>query len=127
LALWGRTSLTVTVQPDRNPLFVRLTDGSIRNSYTVKILNKLQRPRRFRIGVEGLAGAVANIASEQQQASDLIEVPASELREARLLVTLSPDTAAKLPAEANNFEILVTDTGNAVVTHHATSFRRPNP
>jgi polyferredoxin len=28
---------------ERNPLFVRLSDGSIRNAYTVRLLNK--RPR----------------------------------------------------------------------------------
>ena len=33
--------------PDRNPLFVVLSDGSLRNNYTVKILNKLHDVRQL--------------------------------------------------------------------------------
>ena len=34
-----------------------LSDGSIRNAYTVKILNKLHEPRAFSLAARGLAGA----------------------------------------------------------------------
>jgi len=125
LALWGRTSLAVTVQADRNPLFVRLTDGSIRNGYTVKILNKRQEPRRFQISLEGLPGAVTNIAGLEPQAGALIAVPATELREVKLFVTMPPGAATRLPGEATSFDVTVTDTGDATTSHHATSFRRP--
>ena len=36
-ALLSRDRLEVNVQHDRNPVFVMLSDGSIRNGYTVKI------------------------------------------------------------------------------------------
>ena len=42
-----RDRLDISVLQDRNPLFVTLSDGSIRNGYTVKVLNMEQRPRRF--------------------------------------------------------------------------------
>ena len=35
-----RSTLDVTVLRDRAPLFVRLSDGGIRNAYTIKIVNK---------------------------------------------------------------------------------------
>ena len=35
-----RSTLDVTVLRDRAPLFVRLSDGGVRNGYTIKIVNK---------------------------------------------------------------------------------------
>lgn len=56
--LGQRTRLDLAVQPDRNPVYVRLSDGSIRNNYTLKIRNMETRPRIVDIYVEGLPGAV---------------------------------------------------------------------
>jgi len=60
-----RSTLDVTVLRDRAPLFVLLSDGSIRNAYTVKIVNKtreeaplalvLQAPQGFRVVVQDAA------------------------------------------------------------------------
>ncbi|MBR0661799.1 cytochrome c oxidase accessory protein CcoG [Neoroseomonas oryzicola] len=57
-----RSTLDVTVLRDRAPLFVRLSDGGIRNGYTIKIVNKrredsplvldLQAPQGFRMVVQ---------------------------------------------------------------------------
>ena len=44
-ALLNRSTLEINVLHDRNPPFVLLSDGGIRNGYTVKILNKLHEPR----------------------------------------------------------------------------------
>ncbi len=54
--LYGRSDVELNVLRDRNPLFVVLSDGSIRNGYTVKILNKAHRARRFRIEASGIDG-----------------------------------------------------------------------
>jgi len=48
-ALMTRSLLDVNVLHDRNPIAVRLSDGSIRNAYTVRLLNKhAVRPRHRR-------------------------------------------------------------------------------
>ena len=47
-ALMLRPELEVNVLHDRNPLYVKLSDGGLRNGYTVKILNKLYEPRSFK-------------------------------------------------------------------------------
>ena len=36
----GRGSMDVSAQHDRNPLYVQLSDGSIRNAYTIRLSNK---------------------------------------------------------------------------------------
>ncbi len=46
--LWAwlhRHDLEINVLHDRHPLYVQLTDGGLRNGYTVKLLNKLHRTR----------------------------------------------------------------------------------
>jgi cytochrome c oxidase accessory protein FixG len=67
-AIWGsiglgmlftlgqRTRLDLAVQQDRNPIYVRLSDGSIRNNYTLKIRNMEARPRQFAVSVAQLEG-----------------------------------------------------------------------
>ena len=52
-----RDRLDLTVSHDRNPMFVQLADGDIRNGYTVKLLNMEARPRRIELRLDGLPGA----------------------------------------------------------------------
>ena len=52
--LLTRAELEVNVLRDRNPVFVQLSSGDIRNGYTVKILNKARTDRNFSINVTGL-------------------------------------------------------------------------
>jgi len=53
--LW-RSTLDVTVLRDRAPLFVRLSDGGIRNAYTVKIVNKTRDEAPLTLTLEAPAG-----------------------------------------------------------------------
>jgi cytochrome c oxidase accessory protein FixG len=55
--LGQRTRLDLAVQHDRNPVYVQLSDGTIRNNYTLKIRNMQARPRIVDIYIEGLPGA----------------------------------------------------------------------
>jgi len=57
-ALGARTRIDLSVLQDRNPLFVRLADGSVRNSFIVKVRNMEARPRKAEIRVTGLPGAI---------------------------------------------------------------------
>jgi polyferredoxin len=58
--VYGFTTLSPTefkVIHDRQPLYVRLSDGSIQNKYTLKLLNKTQQPLTVSYSVSGLEGA----------------------------------------------------------------------
>ena len=60
-----RTTTELTVLHDRDPLFVTLSSGSIRNGYTVKILNKAREPK-YVVGARGCrrgCGASAKTAA----------------------------------------------------------------
>jgi cytochrome c oxidase accessory protein FixG len=58
LMLWGfavRSPVVFEVLRDRNPTFVTLDDGSVRNGYTLKIDNRSFEPRSFQVSVTGLS------------------------------------------------------------------------
>jgi cytochrome c oxidase accessory protein FixG len=57
VVLAGRSRMDISVAQDRNPVYVQLSDGDIRNSYTVKLMNKEPRPRQFDLSVAGLDNA----------------------------------------------------------------------
>jgi len=48
----AKTSATLSVQHDRDPVAVRLSDGKIRNAYTVKLLNKSSIPHTYTLSVD---------------------------------------------------------------------------
>ena len=53
-ALINRSPLDITVLHDRNPLFVQLSSGDIRNGYILKIQNKTHEHRTYQLSVHGL-------------------------------------------------------------------------
>ncbi|WP_078709805.1 cytochrome c oxidase accessory protein CcoG [Consotaella salsifontis] len=60
-SLATRDRLGAAVAHDRNPLYVRLSDGSIRNGYTLKISNMVTVPRDFSVSISGLTGATLEL------------------------------------------------------------------
>jgi len=95
-----RGSEGVAVIHDRNPLFVQLSDGSIRNAYTLRIVNKQPMPRRFALSVDGVPEAkleVTGAVSTVEDGRPVVEVGPDQTFELRVLVS----THAKLPAEAS--------------------------
>ena len=110
LVAWSnRTLLDVNVLPDRVPPYVMLSDGSVRNSYTVKILNKLQERRTFHISVRDLPGAHLSVLGATDAAMAEVAVATDELREVRLFVTLPPRESRALTAAPQNVTLVVTD------------------
>jgi cytochrome c oxidase accessory protein FixG len=89
-ALFLREDVGVNVIHDRNPVFVRLSDGSIRNAFTIRILNKELEDRFFSVSVEGLTDAEVEVVGAKLQGNGqaVVEVGPDQTREVRLLVTL---------------------------------------
>lgn len=97
-ALSARTRLDISALQDRNPLYVRLSDGSVRNNYTVKIRNMEARPRDMEIGVTGLSGAVlwAEGESREQAAPSVrVTVPADSVARSRIYIALPAEGAQR--------------------------------
>ena len=124
-ALNARTTLDVNVQPDRNPLFVRLSDGGIRNGYTVKILNKLHEPHNFTIEPDGLPYAHLTVAGQENTARPIIAVPTDVLSESHIFIEVPLASIHKLAPMAQPFFLVVRDAQSGQTVRHATTFRRP--
>ncbi len=81
--LWGlsrKSVLDVNVLPDRNPLYVQLSDGGIRNGYTVHILNKTHQPRTFLLTAEGLPDAKLTAVGFEGKPTLEVAVPPDDVR-----------------------------------------------
>ncbi len=94
-----RADSGLAVIHDRNPQYVLLSDGALRNGYTVRFANKAPEPRTFALAVEGLKGATVELAGagKDAQGRPTIEVGRDQTREVRLLLS----TRESLPANAS--------------------------
>jgi cytochrome c oxidase accessory protein FixG len=126
LALSAKSVLDVTVQADRNPLFVKLSDGSIRNSYTIRILNKLYESRTYSLGIEGLAGAEFSILGLEGDAASKIEVAPDDLRTLKAFVTVPPEAVKAIEDGRAPFSFIVRDVADGTEISSETAFRGPD-
>lgn len=88
-----RSPLELHVLHDRNPLFVQLSSGEIRNGYVLKILNKTHDHKTFTLKVDGLENSSIAVKSAGNIDSDNLYVPADSVGTYRVFVssTMDPD------------------------------------
>ena len=125
LALSTKSVLDVNVQADRNPLFVRLSDGGIRNGYNLRILNKLYETRAYALTVDGLTGAQLAILGLDPGAAQIIVAP-DNVRTLKVFVTLPRDAALGLGDSRTPFAFVVRDVADGAETRRETIFRGPD-
>ncbi len=121
-----RPRLDLNVQHDRNPLFVTLSDGAVRNGYTVKILNPLHEARTFVLRAEGLPGASLRAVGQDGEGADQLRFVASPdaVATQRVFVTLP---ASAITGTLKEFNFVLTEAGGAEEERRAaTVFRAGN-
>ncbi|WP_010234526.1 MULTISPECIES: cytochrome c oxidase accessory protein CcoG [Sphingomonadales] len=97
-ALGTRTHTDLTVSPDRNPPYMLMSDGSIRNSYTLKLRNMESRPREMVVAIEGLPGGkmwTDTIGADEAAATQSFNVPADQIRTVRAYVVAPKDATSR--------------------------------
>ncbi|MEZ5843928.1 MAG: cytochrome c oxidase accessory protein CcoG [Hyphomicrobiaceae bacterium] len=124
-----RAVLEVNVLRDRNPLFVNLSDGGVRNGYDVKVLNKRHDTRRVVISVEGLPAAagtpVMDVVGLGAKAADGIDVAPDNLRALRVYLTVPSAGLKALRSDATPITFVVKDLGDGTMTRRTSNFRSP--
>ncbi|PKQ08974.1 MAG: cytochrome c oxidase accessory protein CcoG [Alphaproteobacteria bacterium HGW-Alphaproteobacteria-12] len=125
VSLLNRSTLEISVLPDRNPLFVRLSDGSIRNGYQVKIVNKEHSERVYTVSIDGLDGAVLTRPALSGETGEAIVVAADKLANERFFVRLPEARAGELDGGKAEFDFVVADRGNGNIVVRTTNFRGP--
>jgi cytochrome c oxidase accessory protein FixG len=118
-----RSDADINVLHDRNPLFVALSDGKVRNGYTVKILNKERAERIFRLEFKGLDGATLRVVGLVETAS-WIELRADPDAITTYQIFVSVD-GAQLVAERADVRFVLTDIANLSAATRNTRFYGP--
>jgi cytochrome c oxidase accessory protein FixG len=123
-AMLTRSLLDINVLHDRNPLAVRLSDGSVRNAYTMRLLNKRGFDRVIAIDVDGPANVTVHVIGTDSITPDrpMIILARDTTTELRVLVTA--------PSEENSGKSIpvkfhVTDIGLGEVASATDNFVTP--
>jgi cytochrome c oxidase accessory protein FixG len=89
VAVANRSTLDLSVLHDRNPIYVQLADGGVRNGYTVKILNMARDPRTFTLSIDGLPDAAMQMVGSDAPPAPAVTIPveADKVRGVRIFVT----------------------------------------
>jgi len=87
-SLATRPTLGLDVLRDRNPTFVRLSDGSVRNGYTLKLMNHASTARTLVLSVEDVHDARLNAIGLPPGEKVEVLVEADKVHPLRVLVTL---------------------------------------
>lgn len=111
--LLNRSVLELNVLRDRNPLYVPLSNGDVRNGYTLKVLNKEQATKTYVLSINGLENTDFQIIGKtpNQDGSFDLEVAPDRVGSFRVFVAADPDN---LQGDSTPFEFTVIDreTGN---------------
>jgi cytochrome c oxidase accessory protein FixG len=119
-----RDTLTITVLHDRQPLFVPLSDGGVRNGYTVKLVNKTRDEPMLALTVQAPRGVTAHVADAPLDASGrpLLSTSAGGVSQARIFLTAEPGLRldARTPVTFR-----LADPSGRIVASAETSFHAP--
>ena len=88
--LSSRHTLDLDVMRDRNPNFVTLADGAVRNAYTLKLMNRTGQARTLTLSVDGLVARSVNVIGVGDVKGPVpLAVDADKVRTLRVLVTVA--------------------------------------
>ncbi len=114
-ALLNRSELELNSQRDRNPNFVILSDGSVRNGYNLKVVNKANEPRTLTLSIEGDPQIVTRLLGAADDAPMQLSVDADRTQDFVIYLTL-PASAIDSARETFNFRVTDTRTGETATT-----------
>ncbi|WP_185970188.1 MULTISPECIES: cytochrome c oxidase accessory protein CcoG [unclassified Mesorhizobium] len=124
VSLLTRERLELNVLHDRNPQFVTLSDGSIRNGYTVKLLNMIPEPRAIVVTLQGLPGAemtAVGIELPPARSFDTLAEP-DRLKVLKVFVRQPAD---QIEAIAQSFKFRIEDKAGLESAEYTATFNAP--
>jgi polyferredoxin len=104
-----KPTLETSIIPDRNPIFVTLSDGSIRNGYVIKIMNKIHQKKIFSLKISTPKEAVLKL---QNADLDHLEVAPDDVGSFKIYTILPKDFMANSEEGRGLIEFIVTDESN---------------
>jgi cytochrome c oxidase accessory protein FixG len=110
-----RETVTLSVLRDRAPIFVRLSDGGVRNAYTLKVANRLREAPSLALALDGPAGLALVVQDAPRDAEGRWQLATRPdgITQWRVLVTAPP--GLRLPESVPVTFRLLDARGQAVV------------
>ena len=124
-SLAHRADFELSVIQDRNPLFVVLSDGGLRNGYTIKIANKVEGARRFKLRFSGPSGLQPKFV-EFDGTDPTIEVGPAEVRAVKVFLLLPGAEKKDLKSDAEPVTIELEDVASGQTASRTSTFRSPS-
>ncbi|MEM6627466.1 MAG: cytochrome c oxidase accessory protein CcoG, partial [Pseudomonadota bacterium] len=118
-----RGSFEVNVLNDRSPPFIRLSDGSIRNGYTLKLVNKLSEPREMSLSIEGVPNMTVNVIGIEASGDAPIILPVAPYGVDRYRILVAAPEPSDATSERLTFILSDRDSGEEHIG--AASFQHP--
>ncbi len=115
--LLTRSPLEMNVIHDRNPLLVKLSDGSVRNGYNVTVINKNHKDMLYRLRVDGIAEPTLRVQASTDISPEAIPVFADSVAHFRVFLT-----AAKQKEQRLDIQFTLSETGSNVMATTETIF-----
>ena len=122
VALFLRSDIDMNVSPVRNPLYITLSDGTIRNVYDIRLRNKLGEAHDYALTVTADADLALRVEGAE---GNVVTVPANDTLSARVYLDALPDSKAAHEGRTE-VRLWVTDDegkgGTPARIHHDTVF-----
>jgi cytochrome c oxidase accessory protein FixG len=122
--LASRANLEINLQRDRSPLFITLSNGEIRNGYTLKVLNMDRRDRVFRLRTEELNQAMISVIGYEKDGAASVDLPVKpdSVGTFRVFVRVPLQT---LKAQSTQMEFVLKDMHTGAESDQHTFFYGP--
>jgi len=101
VSLLNRQTLDMNVLRDRQPNYVTLSDGSVRNGYTIKVLNKETEERDFTLSADILPSPSISLAGQRHDADVTLNVPADDTMDFKIYLSESALTGLDQKTDFN--------------------------
>ncbi|MTH33237.1 cytochrome c oxidase accessory protein CcoG [Paracoccus limosus] len=123
VALFLRSPFDLNVTPVRNPLYVTMADGAIRNTYSLRLRNKQGKEHEFAVSVTAADGSVPQGIAVllEGQPDARIHVAPDTTQTQRLYLTAAPGSAMAEGGQAE-IELWIEDLSDGLKTHVNTVF-----
>ncbi len=121
--LGNRDRIELDVAQSRNPVWIRLSDGQVRNAYTLKLRNMENHPRRFELTLQGVDGAMWDQTMNRDDAAKalVVDVPADSVARRSIYIAATDEGPEQAPIL---FNVRAVDEEGGFATGQA-RFERP--
>ncbi len=116
--LIAKSELEIAAIPKRNPMFVQLSNGSIRNGYEIRISNKSHENKNFHLSVKSPEGAVLKVQNED---SNSLRVAASKVATFNAFVSLPEEMLENIADGRILIEFEIKENSSANLTENVSA------